>query len=168
MSTTHSGQFSRSGTRKPRKAIKQQPTIYGFQRHHSQVVISLRQYSNGNLQQLMDYVGFVCWGYEEHLRASEVQSFSLNKISLLSALDIKKWIIRKADRPTVNAHKKEVQEKFRRQMGLLVDAPKSGFSTTNNGNTNKAFFWNPVIASSITGIDEILIRKLHVVLATIA
>ncbi|GFW05308.1 uncharacterized protein TNCV_3358271 [Trichonephila clavipes] len=32
----------------------------------------------------------------------------------------------------------------------------------------RAFFWNPVIASSIIGIDEILIRKLHEVLTTMS
>ncbi|GFY53061.1 hypothetical protein TNIN_440222 [Trichonephila inaurata madagascariensis] len=51
-------------------------------------------------------------------------------------------------------------------MGLSVDAPKPGFGTINGGNTAGAFFWNPVIASSITRIGEILIRKLHVVLTT--
>ncbi|GFV71004.1 dna-mediated transposase [Trichonephila clavipes] len=83
-------------------------------------------------------------------------------------LGIKKWSVRRADRPVVDARKKEVQEKFRRQMGLLVDAPKPGFGTTNEGNTARAFFRNPVIASSIKGIDEMLIKKLHVVLTTIA
>ncbi|GFR29389.1 hypothetical protein TNCT_592631, partial [Trichonephila clavata] len=45
-------------------------------------------------------------------------------------------------------------------MGLLADAPKAGFGTSNDGNTARAFFRNPEIASSITGIDEILSRKL--------
>ncbi|GFY77116.1 hypothetical protein TNIN_107071 [Trichonephila inaurata madagascariensis] len=68
----------------------------------------------------------------------------------------------------VDVHKKEVQEKFRQQMGLLVHAPKFDCGTTNDDNTAREFFLNPVIASSITGIDEILIRKLHVVLTTTA
>ncbi|GFQ97351.1 dna-mediated transposase [Trichonephila clavata] len=51
---------------------------------------------------------------------------------------------------------------------LLVDTPKSGCGTSNDGNTARAFLRNPEIASSITGIDEILIRKLHVALTTIA
>ncbi|GFR34082.1 dna-mediated transposase [Trichonephila clavata] len=52
-------------------------------------------------------------------------------------------------------------------MGLLVDAPKPGFGISNDGNTARVFFRNPEIASSITGIDEILVRKLHVELTTI-
>ncbi|GFY64453.1 dna-mediated transposase [Trichonephila inaurata madagascariensis] len=77
-------------------------------------------------------------------------------------------MVREEGRPVVDARKKEVQEKFRCQMGLLVYAPKPGFGTTTDGNTARAFFLNPVIASSITKIDEMLIRKLHVVLTIIA
>ncbi|GFT07846.1 dna-mediated transposase [Trichonephila clavipes] len=83
-------------------------------------------------------------------------------------LDIKKWFLRKEDRPVVNSRKKEVLERFLSQMEILVDAPKPGFRATNDGDTARAFFWNPVIASSTTGIEEILIRKLPVELTTIA
>ncbi|GFQ82590.1 hypothetical protein TNCT_729641 [Trichonephila clavata] len=51
-------------------------------------------------------------------------------------------------------------------IGLLVDAPKSDFGSTNDGNTARVF-WQLVIASLITEIDEILVRKLHMVLTTI-
>ncbi|GFQ92131.1 uncharacterized protein TNCT_540441 [Trichonephila clavata] len=61
-------------------------------------------------------------------------------------LGIKKWSVRRADRPVVDARKKEVQEKFRRQMGLLLNAPKPSFRTSNDGNTARAFFRNPEIA----------------------
>ncbi|GFR30567.1 dna-mediated transposase [Trichonephila clavata] len=83
-------------------------------------------------------------------------------------LGTKKWFVRRTDRPVVDSRKKEVQEKIRRQMRLLVDAPKPGFGTSNDGNTARAFFRNPEIVSSITGIDEIIIKKLHVVLTIIA
>ncbi|GFQ96072.1 hypothetical protein TNCT_260061 [Trichonephila clavata] len=49
-----------------------------------------------------------------------------------------------------------------------MNAPKPGIGTTNDGNTSKAFFWSPAIASSIPGIDKILCRKLSAVLASIA
>ncbi|GFT00640.1 uncharacterized protein TNCV_141851 [Trichonephila clavipes] len=61
-----------------------------------------------------------------------------------------------------------MEEKFWHQKGLLVDAPKPGFRTSNYGNTARAFFQNLVTALSITGIYQILIRKLHVGLTTIA
>ncbi|GFQ96708.1 hypothetical protein TNCT_234881 [Trichonephila clavata] len=67
----------------------------------------------------------------------------------------------KAERPVVDVNKNKVQENVWHQMCLLVGAPKCGFGTTNDSNTTRALFWKPVIVSSITGIDEILIRKLH-------
>ncbi|XP_078051928.1 uncharacterized protein LOC144478082 isoform X2 [Augochlora pura] len=50
-------------------------------------------------------------------------------------------------------------EKFRSEMGLLLDIPKPGFGTTNDGNTARRFFKNPRQTLSITGIDEDLIYK---------
>ncbi|GFR22837.1 dna-mediated transposase [Trichonephila clavata] len=82
-------------------------------------------------------------------------------LSMSYRLDIRKRSVMKAERP-VDARIKEVQEKLRSQMGLLMYSPKPGFGTTIDGNTAGAFFWNPVIASSIIGIDEILIRELPV------
>ncbi|GFQ94169.1 hypothetical protein TNCT_540621 [Trichonephila clavata] len=41
-------------------------------------------------------------------------------------LDFKKWSVRNANRPVADARKKEEQEKFLHQMGLLMDTPKPG------------------------------------------
>ncbi|GFQ79400.1 uncharacterized protein TNCT_140901 [Trichonephila clavata] len=60
-------------------------------------------------------------------------------LSISNWMDIKKPLM-KADRPVVDACKKEVQEKFRRQVGLLVDAPKHVLGTTNDGNTARTFY----------------------------
>lgn len=83
-------------------------------------------------------------------------------------MDIKKWSVRNADKAAFSTRKKLIQERFRREMGLLVDIPKPGFGTTNDGNSARHFFRNPSIASAITGIDEVLIKRLHIVLTTIA
>ena len=53
-------------------------------------------------------------------------------------------------------------------MGLLVDIPKPGYGTTNDGNTASRFFDQSALASSITGIDEQLIKRLNVILQTIS
>ena len=53
-------------------------------------------------------------------------------------------------------------------MGLLVDIPKPGFGTTNDGNSAQRFFKNPALASDITGVDEELIRQFGTILKTIA
>ncbi|GFQ96653.1 hypothetical protein TNCT_127971 [Trichonephila clavata] len=52
-------------------------------------------------------------------------------------LDIKEWSVKKADRHVMDTSKKEVEESFRYQMGLLVDAPKPSFGITNEGNTTR-------------------------------
>jgi hypothetical protein len=56
-------------------------------------------------------------------------------------LEVKKWQIQKQDREKVQQRKHLIQEKFRKEMGLLVDVPKPGGSgTTNVGNTARRFF----------------------------
>lgn len=39
-------------------------------------------------------------------------------------------------------------------MGLIVDKPKPGFGSTNDGNTARTFFKNSAVSSEITGIDQ--------------
>jgi len=57
-------------------------------------------------------------------------------------LEVKKWQIRKQDREKVQQRKPLIQEKFCKEMGLLVDVPKPGGSgTTNDGNTTRQFFF---------------------------
>ena len=56
-------------------------------------------------------------------------------------LEVKKWQIRKQDRERVQQRKHLIQEKFRKEMGILVDVPKPGGNdTTNDGNTARRFF----------------------------
>lgn len=83
-------------------------------------------------------------------------------------LEICKWQIRKEDKEKVQTRKKEIQEKFRRHMDLLIDMPKPGFGTTNDGNTARRFFRNPELASEITGVSEEFIRRMNIILITIS
>lgn len=70
-------------------------------------------------------------------------------------INIKKWrIIDSQDKEELNHKKKLIQEDLCQQMGLIVDVPKQGSGTTNDGNTARRFFENPIITSKITGIDE--------------
>lgn len=64
--------------------------------------------------------------------------------------------------------KKHIQERFRKETGLLVDMPKVNFGNTNNGNTSRRFFENPQLAADITKIDFELIYRLKVILETIS
>lgn len=83
-------------------------------------------------------------------------------------LELKKWQVRKDDKERVEKRKREIQRKFRDEMGLLVDVVKQGYGTTNDGNTARRFFQNPSLSSSITGIDESLITMFSVLLKAIS
>lgn len=83
-------------------------------------------------------------------------------------LNIKTWQIKKADKSQTDRRKKEIRDRFRREISLLVDIPKQGFGTTNNGNTVRRFFSNPEVAANITGINQFLIKRFDTVLRTIS
>lgn len=84
-------------------------------------------------------------------------------------LPIKTWQARgEINKNIVSDTKKRIQDDFRTKLGLLVDRPKPGFGSTNDGNTARRFFQNVEIASSITGIDKQLIHRFKVILQTIA
>jgi len=61
-----------------------------------------------------------------------------------------------------------IQEQFRKKMGLYIDTPKQETGTSNTGNTARRFFRDPQITSSITGINENLIRRFAIILQTLA
>lgn len=84
-------------------------------------------------------------------------------------LDSQKWQIRSyEEKQATEARKKRIIDEMKQKMHLLVDIPKPGFGTTNDGNTARRFFQNSELASSITGVDEHLIRRLGIVLRTMA
>ena len=68
----------------------------------------------------------------------------------------------------MEAKKREVQERFKRQTGLLIDIVKQGHGTTNDGNTARRFFADSATSASITGVDENRIRRFSVILETLS
>lgn len=60
--------------------------------------------------------------------------------------------------------KRIIQKRFRSKLGLNIDRPKPGYGSTNDGNTTWRFFENSVVSASITGLDECLIKRFHVIL----
>lgn len=67
-------------------------------------------------------------------------------------LEIKSWQARGAENKNkVAEKKKEVQEKFRSELGLLVDMPKQQTGNTNDGNSARKFFRNSEKSAEITG-----------------
>ncbi|XP_045509227.1 uncharacterized protein LOC123704774 [Colias croceus] len=64
--------------------------------------------------------------------------------------------------------KKDIQERFRTETGLLVDMPKANFGNTNDGNTSRRFFEDTELAAEITGINHELIHRLKVIIEAIS
>lgn len=83
-------------------------------------------------------------------------------------IPIKKWQVRSTDKEIVDEKKKEIQEKLRQEMSILVDIPLPGSGTTNNGNTARKFFNRPELAAHITGVSFSLIHRFGVILRTLA
>ena len=65
-------------------------------------------------------------------------------------------------------NEKKIQNAFRVEMGLLVDQPKQGYGSTNDGNTARRFFQNSTLSALITGVDQEIINRFHVILQTIS
>lgn len=84
-------------------------------------------------------------------------------------IEVKKWAVTNpTDKKSVESRKKEIQNKFKADLGLNVDKPKPGFGSTNDGNTARTFFKNPAVSAAITGVDETLIRRFSVLLLTLS
>lgn len=82
---------------------------------------------------------------------------------------IGKWQARgNENKQKVAENKKKIQEAFRLEMGLLVDKPKPGYGSSNDGNTARRFFDDPETSSRITGVDKDIIWRFKVILATIS
>jgi hypothetical protein len=84
-------------------------------------------------------------------------------------LDVKKWQCRKPEeKQSVTNRKKCIIDKFRSETGLLLDTPKQGGGNTINGNSDRRFFKDAAVASSITGVDQNLIERFYIILRTLS
>lgn len=62
-----------------------------------------------------------------------------------------------------------VQSGFKSQLNLSVDMPRAGGGgSSNDGNTARAFFRNSEVSAQITGVDEHLIHRFHVILQALS
>lgn len=83
-------------------------------------------------------------------------------------IEFKTWIAKGENKAAMENRKKEIQDAFKNQTGLLIDKVKQGHGTTNDGNTARRFFANTDITASITGIDKNLITKFATILEAIS
>lgn len=84
-------------------------------------------------------------------------------------LPFKKWQVRDNEHKKLFIYtKRRIQTQFKSRLGLIVDKPKPGYGTSNDGNTARTFFKNCDIASRITGIDKNLIKNFHIILRVLS
>lgn len=84
-------------------------------------------------------------------------------------LGIKKWQARTVEEKNLTEERKLVIQKgFRLQLGLVVDRPKPGYGSSNDGNTARRFFEHSTTSATITGVDESLIHRFHVILQALS
>lgn len=82
--------------------------------------------------------------------------------------DLKIWSVKGEDnKSVVQQRKKQIQDRFREELGLLIDIVKQGSGTTNDGNTARKFFEFPERTATITGLDEEIVRRFAVILQAI-
>lgn len=84
-------------------------------------------------------------------------------------LPFKKWQVKGDDLKEIyEKNKKRIQESFKSRLSLTVDKPKPGFGSSNDGNTARTFFANSKVSAEITGLNEELIGKFHLILRTLS
>ena len=84
-------------------------------------------------------------------------------------LTIKKWQARnESEKMIILNRKKDIQEKFKQQLGIIVDKPKPGYGNSNDGDSARRFFQNSEISAAITEVDKTLIQRFNLVLQTIS
>ncbi|CAH0387093.1 unnamed protein product [Bemisia tabaci] len=66
------------------------------------------------------------------------------------------------------AEKKRINVEFRKASGLIIDQPKQGGDTSNDGNAARRFFENAKESAEIIGVSEQLIRRMHTILAVLS
>ncbi|CAH0563012.1 unnamed protein product [Brassicogethes aeneus] len=95
--------------------------------------------------------------------------FFENVLHLSYKLPVEKWQVRnQSEKEIVKQRKQVIQERFRKEMGLIVDVPKANFGNTNDGNTSRRFFADHELSASITGIDVNLIFRLKIILEVLS
>lgn len=84
-------------------------------------------------------------------------------------LEVKKWQLRDAaDKANMKQRSTNIKNRFKNEMGLIVDKPKPGYGNTNDGNTARRFFGNSELSAEITGLDEILIKNFGTLLRALS
>lgn len=85
-------------------------------------------------------------------------------------LEIRKWQVRSEEHKQIVLKRKTyIQARFKTEMGLIVDKPRSGgCGNSNDGNTARRFFQDWEHSAQITGINAEVIYRCKIILETLA
>uniref|UniRef100_A0A6P7GKW0 Uncharacterized protein LOC114338051 n=1 Tax=Diabrotica virgifera virgifera TaxID=50390 RepID=A0A6P7GKW0_DIAVI len=84
-------------------------------------------------------------------------------------LELKKWQVRDDnEKKIMKERKNNIIKRLKEELSILVDIPKQGYGTTNDGNTARRFFQNYCQAALITGLDEQFLKRLLTILSTMS
>ena len=74
-----------------------------------------------------------------------------------------------ADKEALQKRAAEVKQKFWERMHIHVDQPRSGGKgSSNDGNTARRAFKDDVTFAAVTGVDQELVHRMHVILQTMS
>lgn len=83
-------------------------------------------------------------------------------------LGFKKWAAKSSnEKEVLKSTKFKIQSQLKEKLGILVDMPKQGSGTSNDGNTARRFFKNFEMVSEISGFNPELLRRFAVILQVI-
>ena len=85
-------------------------------------------------------------------------------ISYKLGLQKPEWRVTPKTRPDVEKRQAEIKRDLKNHLGIKVDAVKSGFGSSNNGNLSRRFFGNVEVTADITSFDPRLLLNLSVLL----
>lgn len=84
-------------------------------------------------------------------------------------IGVHKWQTRKEEEKKVIAERKrKIQAAFKKELHLIVDQPKQGFGSSNDGNTARRFFENTTLSANILGVDENIMKRCYVILQVLS
>lgn len=80
-----------------------------------------------------------------------------------------KWSAKSENNKRLKQEEKScIQKRFREELGLIIDKPRQGSGNSNDGNTARRFFFNSSLSAEITGVDETLIKRFHIILQALS
>ena len=90
-------------------------------------------------------------------------------ISIRKVLPKPEWQIKGAVNQSIAKERKaELKKRFKTEWGMTILTPnRSSSGNTHTGNLARKFFLNPIKAASLLDLDEMLVRRLSVILFTI-